>query len=470
MANNWITEYLTDIVRDAVGGISIERDARVSIMNRARRYRSGNQPKQIRVKPEGTDDNVNVNYTGLIVDRATSLLYGGGVKFDLPGEGESEAQKFIDRSWELNKKDELLVDISDYGATYGTPVFQINPNAIYDDGTAYCEVLALDPRYLTIEADPENYRRVNRYVIEYRIRRDASRDEWVTRVIHIEPVKMSEEVDGIETVTSWTITRYIQDDGGELEPDGAPEDFPYEFPPILPFKNLPMGGTPYGRPDITDDVLDIQDAFNRAKSSEGKTVRLTAFQRLWGKFFGGAEKKALGIDSILNVDNEKAELHALDSGSDFAGMSNYSNGLKEDMFTIARSADPAVLKDKVGQLTNFGVRILYKDAIDKLKTKRLLYAEAFKELNRRLLVIADMDDDPGEIVWGEPLPQNENELVTGYTFDLDNGIASKDTIREKRGYDTEEEKQRLDAEKADEPDPPPLPQEVRMNERQPQQS
>jgi hypothetical protein len=144
------------------------------------------------------------------------------------------------------------------------------------------------------------------------------------------------------------------------------------------------------------------------------------------------------------VDNKDAELNAIDAGSNFEGMIAFQNELKDALFTISRSADPAALKDKVGQLTNFGLRILYKDVMDKLQTKRRLYGEALKELNRRLLILNNMDGDAGEVVWKEPLPQNESELIAGYKFDLENKIASRETIRGKRGYD-EEEVERIEA-------------------------
>ena len=174
-----------------------------------------------------------------------------------------------------------------------------------------------------------------------------------------------------------------------------------------------------------------------------------AHQRLFGKMFGSASRVDVGPDSILNSDNPDADLKSLDPTSDFAGMTGFGELLREALFTIARSSDPQGIKDKVGQITNFGLSILYKDAIDKLKTKRKLYGEALKELNRRLLILNNMEPDPGDVIWAEALPQNEGEEIRGYEFDLRNGIASVQTIRQKRGYDEETEKERIDAERND---------------------
>lgn len=442
-----IRNYIVGVVQEAIAGLDIANDERRATMRQARKYRKGSQKKAVTVKQGQTDDNLIVNFIGLVVDRANSLLFGKGVEFDLPGDGETTESEYIAKVWEVNKKHELLIDTSDYGATNGTPCWQIRPNAIVVDGALYPEILCIDPLYLTVQTEAENYRQIAKYIVEYQIKTADNVPPKMRRREFI-PIKQPDQIDGVEIdiTTSWRIDSYIQNQGGMMVLESS-EVWEYEFAPLLHFKNLPNAGSPYGTPDITEDVQWMQDAINRVATSTNKAIRLTAFQRLWGKFMKGADKVAMGMDNILSVDNEKAELNAIDAGSNFDGMIAFQQELKEAMFSIARSADPATVKDKVGQLTNFGLRILYKDALDKLDTKRQLYGEALKELNRRILILNDMNPDPGEIVWQEPLPQNESELVAGYTFDLNNQLASRETIQVKRGYDPEDEAERIAADK-----------------------
>lgn len=440
-------DYFVGIVQEAIAGLDIMNDERRATMRQARKYRKGSQKKAVTVKQGQTDDNLIVNFIGLVVDRANSLLFGKGVEFDLPGDGETPESEYINKVWQVNKKHELLIDTSDYGATNGTPCWQIRPNAIFDDGALYPEILCIDPLFLTVKTDPENYRQIAKYIVEYQIRTADNEPPKLRRREFI-PIKSRESIEGVEIdiVVSWRIDSYIQTQGGTMKLESS-EPWDYEFAPLLHFKNLPNAGSPYGTPDITEDVQWMQDAINRVATSTNKAIRLTAFQRLWGKFMKGADKVSMGMDNILSVDNKDAELNAIDAGSNFDGMIQFQQELTQAMFAIARSADPSTVKDKVGQLTNFGLRILYKDALDKLDTKRQLYGEALKELNRRLLALNDMKPDPGEIVWQEPLPQNESELVSGYTFDLNNQLASRETIQVKRGYDPEDEAERIEADK-----------------------
>ena len=442
--NQWVENRIAAVMM-MPGAVSKEDATRKTLIEVAREYVKGNQPPPLMVKLGQTNDNIIVNLTGLVRDRNVALLFGEGVEFDLPGEGDTPEGQYIDATWEANNKDELLQDTADYGASGGTPCWQINPSALLKDGILYHEILCIDPAYLTIKTEPENYRRVAKYIIQYKIKLDEA-DRERNRKREIIPIKTIDEATGAEKISSWEIHDYIEgDNGGWLEMN-APVLWDYEFPPILPFKNLPNAGSPYGKPDITPDVLHIQDAINRVTSNANKVLRLMAHPRLFGKMFGNASKVDIGPDSILNSDNPEADLKSIDPTSDFAGMTGFSESLREAMFTIARSSDPQAIKDKVGQITNFGLRILYKDAIDKLKTKRRLYGEALKELNRRLLILDGKNPDPGEVVWHEAMPQDEGELIQSYKFDLDNGIASKQTIRQKRGYDEETEKERLDAE------------------------
>lgn len=431
-----IRNFIQDVVADALDDVLYGADRRKLVIARARKYRSGYQPKRLRVKPPASDDNITLNFSGLIVERSISLLFGQGVEFDLPGEGESEQDTWLEACWRVNVKQELLHDLADYGATSGTPTILFDVESVYDtDGTLYPSMASVDPAFVTIITDPENYKKILAYEIRYELRQNAN---TIVRRRYIEP-----NADP-DAATSWKIHHQEQQGNRWVELPGSPTVWAYDWAPILCWKNLPNAGSPYGRPDLTDDVLDAQDAVNLVASNINKVMRLQGHQRLWSKLFGKATKIDIGPDAVLNSDEPNAELNAIQANGGFSDMLSFLHELRDSMTAIARSTDPATLKDRVGQITNFGLRILYKDAIDKLATKRQLYGDALKECNRRLLILrGEADPDPGEIVWPEPLPQDETEQVAGYTFDLQNRIASRETIQTKRGYDPETENERI---------------------------
>ena len=68
---------------------TVLREYRDEIWKR-RSYRNGQQERQLKVKSGDPDDNLTVNFVGLIADRSYSMLFGKGVKFDLPGEDDAQ--------------------------------------------------------------------------------------------------------------------------------------------------------------------------------------------------------------------------------------------------------------------------------------------------------------------------------------------------------------------------------------------
>jgi hypothetical protein len=59
-----------------------------------------------------------------------------------------------------------------------------------------------------------------------------------------------------------------------------------------------------------------------------------------------------------------------------------------------------------------------------------------------------MAPEEGHIEWPEPLPINTTEEIAGLTFDLQNGLVSKETVSEKRGYVYANEDEKIQAEKS----------------------
>jgi hypothetical protein len=101
------------------------------------------------------------------------------------------------------------------------------------------------------------------------------------------------------------------------------------------------------------------------------------------------------------------------------------------------------MADKLGSLTNFGLRVLYQDAMSKIEEKRGLYGSLLVEVNRRLLMLAELGDDGGEVIWADVLPVNEIERATAIRTDLELGLVSKQTASSKRGYVWEDEEERI---------------------------
>jgi hypothetical protein len=121
--------------------------------------------------------------------------------------------------------------------------------------------------------------------------------------------------------------------------------------------------------------------------------------------------------------------------------------LQASYYSQHRAVDLASLKDRIGQLTNFGLRMLFKDALDKTRVKQTLYGEGLELLCQRAGMISGYDFGDVHIDWADPLPFNDREEIDGLEKELALGIVSRQTAAEIRGRDWVLERARMQDEK-----------------------
>ena len=423
-------------------GIGITTDKASDSVEVVRSYRVGKQPRQIKVKVGSYDDNVYLNIIGLIIDRWVSLLIGSGVTFDF-GDDET-AKAYVDEVWAVNKGEWLMNQAVMLAVEAGTGYFKIIPNGITTrDGRPLPRIVAIDPTLIRIITAPDDMGYVKGYVIEYEI---------PTTVNGIVQTLYKREVTERNETGAWEVVQYekVGDRGQWVETDRAV--WGWAFPPILHWQNNPNPSSVYGEPDITDSVLILQDKINFVASNIAKIIRNQAHQRIWGKNIGTTEKVDWGVDQMFKFSGDgvgDAGIGAIDANGDLSASQQFLRLLRQFAFDMTRTVDIDSLQDKLGSLTNFGLRVLYQDCLAKLETKRGLFGDALEEMNYRLLAIANMAaEDGGEVVFPEALPQSETEEAAAITSDIANGLVSRQTASEKRGYVWADEQERIQAEAA----------------------
>jgi hypothetical protein len=236
------------------------------------------------------------------------------------------------------------------------------------------------------------------------------------------------------------------------DPNNPPVNFPYPFPPIVHWKNLPSVNDCYGISDIEDIAMEggLQDKLNFVLSNNLKIVRNQAYKQNYT--IGMPPKTSLetGMDKLLNFPKD-VTVGQMDATADLSGASGMVQALKQALNEVGREVDINSMMDKVGALTNYAVRVMSIDATDKTETKRQLYGEAIEEVNHRLLVMNGMDgeqSDPGKVIWGDPLPSNILEDLQADQLADGLGIAAKSAIykryQERYGMTWEEMQKLLD--------------------------
>lgn len=408
-------------------------------------YYAGDHRPQLKTRPGQPTDNVYQNFIGLAVDRSVSRLFRGGIEFNLSnidtGEKdekgksktkESPQKEYLDKIWDLNKKEILLYQLGLHGAVYGTVFVKVSPDYMIDPYTEelYPRLTAIDPEIIRVKTDPQDMERVIEYRIEYKIT-EGGKETAYKELTKRADVDAYEEGEAADVADSWVIEHWQQVDSAQWELVDS-TDWEYPFPPIIHWKNLPSLKSCYGDSDI-DDVVNVQDRSNFVVSNTGKIIKHHASQRPVGTGFSGKDMKPLddSPESMVVIPSPDAKVYMLDGQSDLASSRSFALDLRQSIFDIAREVDMSSVADKLGALTNFGLRVLWGDALDKNDTKRQLYGDAIKELNRRLLVLKNYEkeaSDPGEISWGEAMPINVLEEMQADQLALEMQVIDRETV------------------------------------------
>jgi len=251
--------------------------------------------------------------------------------------------------------------------------------------------------------------------------------------------------------TGWLVTDYISSGytQGKWEIMMEPQEWDFTFPPIIHWQNIPNPDDCYGMPDIDSNVIQLQDRINFIASNLSKIIRYHAHPKTWIRGGNLGNNAKWGADEVIGLQGENAVIANLEMQSDLTGSMEYMRMLRQTLFDLTQTVDLDSVSDKLGALTNFGLRVLYLDAMSKLAAKHEVWGEALTELNSRLLQIGGVTPtDGGEVKWPDVLPVNEAESMQADKFDLDYKLASKQTISERRGYVWEDEDELMQQEQA----------------------
>lgn len=406
-------------------------------------YYEGDHIPQLKVK-SGQNDNVITNHIGVNVNRSVSRMFRGGVKFNLPKRAMAQ-QEYIDTVWALNKKEILLHKLGMNGAVMGTAYLKIEPDVLTNPITSeldyYPRLTVIYSDFVRITTDPKDADKVLLYRIEWSsvvdeetvtYRQDIERRGEVWQIIDSELRGNSNK---------WEITASIK--------------WEYDFPPVIHCQNLPSLSSAYGMDEVSDAV-NIQNRFNFVTSNTGKIIKHQAHRRpvITGVIASQIEFLDDSPDAAMVLSTPNATATMLESTSDLASSRAFAGDLQKGICAVMREVDMSAIQN-LGDITNYELRVLYTDAIDKTNTKRALYGEMLKEVNRRLLVIKGFVGekcDPGDIKWGDAIEVNISEEVGVDKQLKDMGLVDAATIyqryAERYGKSWEDIKVLIDAEQA----------------------
>jgi hypothetical protein len=225
--------------------------------------------------------------------------------------------------------------------------------------------------------------------------------------------------------------------------------WPFPWSPVVDWKNLPCPNEYYGKNDVKG-AIKLNKALNFILSNTMRIVKHHAHPKTIGIGMDATEIVPTAVGGLWTVNKPagEANIYNLEMASDGALSQWLAGVIAESLWQSGGVVDPQTIKDKVGELTNFGLHVLYTDAVRKTEKKRLLYGEAFELINRYALEVAGRAV-PATIttVWDAVLPRDEDAEAETLMGEQGAGLISKETYRDRRGYNNETEEERIAAER-----------------------
>lgn len=468
-----VTQYIVDpnsrtnahrIQEDAV---RYELDARVKRIKHNWDYYEGRHKKHLADDGTNTDDNVIVNLYGLVVDKGVADTVApnddgvvSGPKFDVAGDeipkprivrtngqitrekpAKSPEQEWLDLFWELNNKELFLLNLSTSSAVTGhnfvkiMPDEKVNPN---DEAQMLPRLVWLNPAHVTVFWDEGDKEKVLAYRIQY------GKDGYAKRQDVVRESVTADNGDGMVTESGeWIIYDFEQVQGRRTWQLINRQTWGYQWPPIVQWPNLPDPNGFYGKPDVDDANRGLNDSVNFVNSNIQRIIKYHADPKTVATGAKATDDLvAQAANRMIAIENDDAKVYTVEMQSDLSSSMNFAKNMRRAFFDGTRELDPATVEDRLGDLTNFGLRVLFGDKVKKAGSKRLMCGMGLTDICQRALELGEYGSNRKvAIKWPEILA--DDSLVESQSLDMDtkHGLSQESYLQE-RGYDVELEAER----------------------------
>lgn len=433
-----------------------ENQARQKEIGKRWKYYDGDHAKPLKVRPDAKDDNVILNLCGRTVDKTTEFI-GVPTRFEIEGGAELEPgasgaleeqtspeQQTLDELWQRVR--EWTSEVLTSGQISGHNFTRIHQNE--DEEWTYS---LLDPRTMTVFWNAGILRSTLFYRMEWSVGKQMFRQDtvpvWLLNNDRANPWMMGDmRRDGTVTPRpeGWKIIEYEQNQRKEWV-KLAEDDWEFSFAPIVDWANHRRPHTYYGQSSLANPSLN--DSINFVASNTARIIKYHAHPKTIGVGVDPEKIIPTAVDGFYSVP-DGADVKNLEMQSDLSSSLNMLNLLKGEFFASQRVIDIASVQDKLGQITNFGVRMMFSDMLSMTDEMRKRYGEkGLGETLRRLLWVQGIElEDRPKAIWDDPLPTNRLELLQSAKIESELGTTSKQTLAKDLGRDPVVEAEHRDEE------------------------
>lgn len=420
---------------EATAEADYQRQRRI---HRAWNIYRGDQPKPLRVLPGEPDDNVRLNLAGLVVDTGVDALFGQDIRVEVMTGGTDNAEpddaatQYVHDVLDANRNMLLWQATATNGAVAGHAAIRILPPPEGAAAGTMPRLVVVDPEMLRVVWRPDDIGTVEAYVLQW-----LTLDQFGNDLLHRQIIQR----DG----TGWMITEQEQQSGARWI-TLAQTPWNFTWAPVVDTQNLPEPNAYWGRPDLTDDVVETQITLNRVMSNAARVQRIHGHPKVVAKGVGEGDLD-VGPDQAILLPDTDSEVSLLEPRATVADHIELFTTVKAALHEISRVPEiTAGRLDGIGQLSGLALKILYGPLVRKTEVKRRLYGQMIEDTALRLAEMAGLGSDwHTEVRWPEIIPSDPAMEATAADA-LQRAGVSQQTVLSEMGYDPEQEAERRAAE------------------------
>lgn len=441
-----------------------ERVARKTEIDLLWRYYEGDHDEMLKVRDGRRNDNVTINLVGQAADDTADFVgvpdrmevAGGDDVQNVGGELTrvvTDAQTVVDGLYEAHR-----------------PLMREAVLSLLLAGHAYCKVHidegalkfdVVDPRMVTAFTDVYNPRKVVFYRMQWvvapatRSAKEITLRQDIVPAWAIEAAPNSEATLGMlraapnqkmyGQTAAWVVIDSRREGGRGEWVVTAVDWWSEEAPPMMGQAINRKAFAYYGEAPLTG-ANKLNDTYNLTMGNIGRILYWNAHPKT---IFTGVTKSQIdttSVDGAITLPTG-ANAFTVEMKSDLHSSMNFAREIRAAFFTKAQVVDASTVGDKVGQLTNFGLRLMYNQMADMADKLRDAAGDLFAEAMRSVLAAGGMLlDEALHAVWPDTLPVNRLEVLQGLQIEQALGIASKQSMAKDAGRDFELEQDQMEEE------------------------
>lgn len=430
-------------VQQPVYEITEQDKQRVHRIGDAWKAYNGELNKPLRKMDDQPDDNVMSNRCAQIADQGAAFLFGKEVEISVEESASPEAQKLLDLTWGRKEaRIPLLQKLAMNGAMAGTAFLRIvpEPNGTY-------RLVVVDPATVYVQTAPQDCETVLLYCIQYcthqKIDGKVQPVYYREEIARVDPDGDGDDGDPFADVdANWSIGHWSRvGERGPWTSAGAPIVWPYSFPPLFSCQNLPRPNDFWGLPDITPDIIGMNQSLNLVQSCVNRVLKLYGSPIIYAT---GTGQQVIDIrpGKILGLPLSESKVVAVPITSDVASALAFADNLRSDI--DEQSAVPGIATARIsslprGNLSGIAIELLFMPIVKKTDKKQCLYGDLLINTSKALFVLNGMGQDLDvTLAWQSAVPRDGVQEAQAAVLLKQIGVSSA-TLQREMGYDPDEE-------------------------------